>query len=104
MAGRLQLATSVHHSIMILLQGETRMKHSLQVPVAEATSALVRLGLPKDQVVQITVEDAGDQFEDLMDRCAAQAERHGMREEDLADILGLSDKEFENIFGHPPQT
>ena len=37
------------------------------------------------------------------ERCAAFAQKSGMTEEDMGEILNLTDREFENIFGHAPR-
>ena len=80
------------------------MKRSIEIPVGEATMTLVRLGLSENKMVRIILDEEIEPLDIVAERCTAYAEKSGMREEDMGEILGLTDKEFENIFGRAPQS
>lgn len=73
---------------------------------ADVRRKLQELNVPDNQEMTVTFDTAARRqaLQEIMDEMSDQAERNGLTDRDIKDILKIDEEEFQNIFGHSSTT
>ncbi|NBC34529.1 MAG: hypothetical protein GVY13_17775 [Alphaproteobacteria bacterium] len=73
---------------------------------ADVRRKLQELNVPDNQEMTVTFDTAerGQALQEIMDEMSDQAERNGLTDLDIMNILEIDEEQFQNIFGHSSTT
>lgn len=73
---------------------------------ADVRRKLQELNVPENQEMTVIFDASArrEALRGIMDEMSRQAERNGLTDNDIKEVLEIDEEEFQNIFAHPSKS